>query len=291
MFVALILAALLTPFQPIDVSSTRFAVIGDYGKDGTPELNVSQLVKSWNPDFIVTVGDNNYETGSASTVDQNIGKYYHEFIFNYNGSFGGGSQSFRFMPVPGNHDWGNAPNNPTGLDPYLAYFTLPYNEHYYNFRVGPVEFFFLDSDLNEPDGTASNPVQAEWCHAAMLSSKATWKIPVFHHAAYSSGQHGSTYYMRWPFELWGATATFAGHDHTYERLKVGNIPYFVNGLGGKSLYPFVNIAPESQFRYNADYGAMLVTATNRFILFQFYNRQYQLIDQYLMFASPLIRHR
>lgn len=97
--------------------------------------------------------------------------------------------------------------------------------------------------------------------------------------------------MRWPFELWGATATFAGHDHTYERLRVGNIPYFVNGRGGKSLYPFVNIAPESQFRYNADYGAMLVTATNRFILFQFYNRQYQLIDQYLMFASPLIKHR
>lgn len=32
-----------------------FAVIGDYGLAGQPLLDVSNLIKSWNPDFIVTV--------------------------------------------------------------------------------------------------------------------------------------------------------------------------------------------------------------------------------------------
>ena len=31
----------------------QFAIIGDYGKAGTNELNVSNLVKSWNPEFII----------------------------------------------------------------------------------------------------------------------------------------------------------------------------------------------------------------------------------------------
>ena len=62
---------------------TRFAVIGCYGSDGPDELAVANLVKGWNPDFIVTAGDNNYRYGAASTIDENIGKYYHDFIYPY----------------------------------------------------------------------------------------------------------------------------------------------------------------------------------------------------------------
>lgn len=44
-------------------TTVRFAVIGDYGTAGQNELDVSNLVKSWTPDFIITVGDNNYPDG------------------------------------------------------------------------------------------------------------------------------------------------------------------------------------------------------------------------------------
>lgn len=268
---------------------TRFAVIGDYGADSAAELGVSQLVHSWLPDFVVTVGDNNYDTGSATTIDRNIGKYYHDFIFNYLGTYGAGSPTMRFLPCPGNHDWGNVGGNPTGLNPYLAYFTLPGNERYYQWRTGPVEIFLLDSDTNESDGYTSGSVQAIWCHSAMTSSTAKWKVVVFHHAAYSSGQHGSTAYMQWPFQSWGATAVLSGHDHTYERLQIGSIPYFVNGLGGKSIYSFLAILPQSRVHYNADYGAMLVTANMRQITFQFYSRSGLLVDQYTVYARPTPR--
>src|SRR3954464_7686127 len=101
------------------LSATRFAVIGDYGADQPAEGDVAALVKSWNPDYILTVGDNNYPTGSASTMDLNIGQYYHDFIYPYVGNYGAGATTNRFFPTLGNHDWGDSFPNPTGDQPYL----------------------------------------------------------------------------------------------------------------------------------------------------------------------------
>src|SRR5574341_300066 len=41
-----------------------FAVIGDYGTGDQVEGAVADLVKSWQPEFIITTGDNNYPSGS-----------------------------------------------------------------------------------------------------------------------------------------------------------------------------------------------------------------------------------
>ena len=122
---------------PTDVSPTsagfseteedlQFAVIGDFGLDnykpksrakqgaiaetidGTsvaPTRNnphqaaVADLVTSWKPAFVVTTGDNNYPKGEAATIDDNIGKYYSDFIGNYRGRYGRGSSENRFFPV------------------------------------------------------------------------------------------------------------------------------------------------------------------------------------------------
>ncbi|MBM3144021.1 MAG: hypothetical protein FJ010_03425 [Chloroflexi bacterium] len=61
----------------------RFAVIGDYGLVGQPAQDVSNLIKSWQPDFIITTGDNTYPDGSRETSDENIGQYYHQYIYPY----------------------------------------------------------------------------------------------------------------------------------------------------------------------------------------------------------------
>src|SRR5438132_1572365 len=89
------------------------------------------MVHSLNPDFVITVGNNNYPTGQASTLDTNVGQYYHDFIYPYKGSYGAGSPtgSNRFFPTLGGHDWGDAYPNPAGAQPYLDYFGLPGNGH------------------------------------------------------------------------------------------------------------------------------------------------------------------
>jgi len=86
--------------------------------------------------------------------------------------------------------------------------------------------------------------------------------------------------MRWPFQAWGATAVLQGHDHDYERLKVGGIPYFVNGIGGASLRPFGAVLAESQLRFYGDFGAMLVTAGATSMTFKEYTRYGVLVDSY-----------
>ncbi len=265
------LAPMLTP-QP---RSVKFAVIGDFGLDGVAEADVAALVHGWQPDIIITVGDDNYPSGAADTIDANIGKYYHDYIFPYSGTYGSGSDSNRFFPTLGNHDWYTK-----DAQPYLDYFSLPGNERYYDFVWGPVHFFALDSDEHEPDGVNAGSVQAAWLQQGLAASTSPWNIVYMHHPPYSSGAHGSTDWMQWPFAAWGADALLAGHDHLYERLLVDGIPYFTNGTGGGGLYNFATVLPQSQFRYNANYGAMLVTASATEMLFEFYNRVGGLVDSY-----------
>jgi len=257
----------------------RFAVIGDYGDNSQPELDVANRLKSWGPEFIITNGDNNYDYGSASTIDTNIGKYYHEFISPYHGSYGSGDTVNRFFPSLGNHDW-----LASGATPYLNYFTLPGNERYYDFVRGCVHFFCIDSDPHEPNGNSSSSTQALWLQNRLAASTAQWKIVYFHHAPYSSGtSHGSYETMQWPFKEWGAHAVLAGHEHNYERILRDSIVYFVNGSGGKSLYGFGTPILGSIIRYNANYGAQLVDATADSIRFTFITRSGVTIDSYTLY--------
>jgi len=254
----------------------KFASIGDYGDAGSNELAVANLVKSWNPDFLITLGDNNYPDGEASTIDENIGQYYHQYIYPYVGSYGGGSDVNRFFPSLGNHDWHISPPQP-----YYDYFELPNNERYYDFVWGDVHFFVLDSDTDEPDGVSENSVQGQWLQNALSTSISTWRVVYFHHAPYSSSSgHGSQEYMQWSFKEWGATAVLAGHDHTYQRLIVDDLLYFVNGLGGKSRSGFNPPIQGSIVRYNEKYGAMLMTANESQIKFSFFSVDSELIDFY-----------
>ena len=255
----------------------RFAVIGDYGTAGQAELDVANLVKSWSPDFVITVGDNNYPDGAASTIDKNIGQYYHGFISPYTGIYGAGATTNRFFPSLGNHDW-RTPD----AQPYLDYFTLPGNERYYDFTWGPAHFFAVDSDSDEPDGIVYTSAQAIWLQNELAASIAPWKLVYMHHPPFSSGPHGPTEALQWPYQAWGASVVLAGHDHDYERILRDDFPYFVNGLGGTSLYDFNTIVSGSVVRYNANYGAMLVEANDISITFQFITRAGTVIDTFTL---------
>jgi len=261
----------------------RFAVIGDYGMSNQPEADVAALIHSLAPDFIITVGDNNYPLGEAASIDANIGQDYHDFIAPYRGGYGQGADTNRFFPTLGNHDFHWA----DGYQPYLDYFSLPGNERYYDFTWGPwLHLFAINSDPNEPDGFNQSSNQAEWLQARLAASTSVWNIVYFHHAPYSSGMHGPTTWMQWDFAAWGADAIFSGHDHTYERLMIADTPYFITGLGGGPIYSFSEPYPGSVMRYNADYGALFVEATPTRITFQFITRAGVIVDTYALSAFP-----
>jgi tartrate-resistant acid phosphatase type 5 len=260
-------------------SVVRFAVIGDYGSGNENAGDVAALIKSWQPDLIITTGDNNYPMGEYETIDNRVGQFFSDYIYPYHGDYGKGGQENLFFPTLGNHDWMT-----DDAKPYFDYFTLPGNERYYDFTRGVVHFFAIDSDSNEPDGVGASTKQAQWLMQSLAAATEPWKIVYMHQPPYSSGKHGSIDWAQWPYRAWGATAVLCGHDHDYERLIIDDLPYFVNGLGGGAIYDFDAPLDGSQVRYNSDYGAMLVTAEAAQINFQFITRSGAVIDDYTITA-------
>ena len=292
---ALAMAGSLAACLAAGAAQLTIGILGDYGAAyagvaaTSNEQAVATLIKSWNPDFIITTGDNNYPYGEAKNIDTNIGQFFHEFIYPYTGTFGVGASSNRFFPSIGNHDW---PSGVGDLAPYLAYFALPGNERYYSHRHGPIELFAVASDRQEPDGAVPDSAQALWLSNALAVSTAPWRVVYFHECPYSSGAlHGSQTHesdnMLWPFPEWGATAIFAGHDHVYERVLTNGVNYAIIGLGGDRIDNFYAVPTAgSMARYRTTYGAgkLVVTETN--FVFQFINIFHDVIDGYTLEAMP-----
>ncbi len=261
-------------FMPALLFGQRFTIISDIHGATVATNEVSQLVKSWNPEFIICCGDNNYACNM--NIDNQVGQYYCEFISPYTGLFGLGDTVNRYFPAIGNHD-----TDCTGISNFLSYFTLPGNERYYDFVKGDVHFFCLNSNYDEPDGVMETSVQALWLENGLANSASKYNLVYFHHPAFSSTtMHGSTTYMQWPFKQWGATAVFSGHDHIYERLLIGDLFYVTCGIGGGSLYSVNTPVSGSQFHCTSYHGALLAEATNDSLQINFITTGDSLIDYF-----------
>ena len=276
-----------------------FAVIGDYGTDQRGAREVAAMVASRRPEFVITTGDNYYMEAAGTQTgryDNSAGAYYGAWMkdISTTGSrYPVGTAAINsFFPSLGNHDYSDAKS---AVNDYLAYFCLPGagfantsgSERYYEFVQGPVHFFALDSNAEEPDGTSSTSRQAQWLQQQLAASTSPWNIVYFHHSPFSSDSfHGSTRRMQWPFAEWGADAVISGHAHTYERISRDGIVYFVNGLGGGERREFGSPVAGSMVSYNSDWGAQIVTATNTTLDFEFFNASGELVDGWRLFATP-----
>jgi predicted phosphodiesterase len=255
--------------------SVVFAVIGDYGYHSNNEKKVAELIKSWNPDLIITTGDNNYFAGDFSTLNRNISSFYSDYIYNFdapdkyqcNGS-AFNEKINRFFPSPGNHD----DNKKEHLIPYLNFFTLPGKELNYSFIWGPIHFFSLNS---LPDDITD---QKEWLKEQLANLKSEFNIVYFHHSPYSPGKHGNNEKMQWNFQEMGADVVLTGHDHLYARVEnkgEKGFYYLVNGAGGCSLYSCDgNILDPNQFSvfcYDNNYGAIRGKATSDQLILEFFS--------------------
>lgn len=264
----------------VPADSVTFAVIGDYGTDDPVEGEVANMVSSWNPDFIITTGDNNYPLGAAGTIQKNIGKYYCDYIYNpdapVNQQCHGKAEAEkqnRFFPSPGNHDNYSAPP----MQPYLDYFSLPGDERNYEFTWGPVHFYSMNTGKSG-NIKCCESAEAKWLNAAATKSITPFNFVYFHHPPYSVSNHGSSTDLQWPYSDWKIDAVFSGHEHVYEKVidKMNSTPiYLVCGNSGREHLYDCDSNPLDTSRFdvrcdNTHFGAIRVKVNSTQAIFEYF---------------------
>ncbi len=269
--------SITTPSNPQPAQKIRLAVTGDFGDPTGPVVSVANQLANWNPEAVITTGDNNYPSGNMVDFSTHTYAHYGKFI-----------DAGTFFPALGNHDWGYPAANSYTADtlPHSQYFSyLPGNRRYYDVLLGGglVHVFVLDSDYREPDGRTQDSSQAQWLKTTMEKSPAAYKLVFLHESPFSSCKYGDIQAVQWPFKVWGADAVFSGHCHYYERLEVDGLTYIVNGIGGGGgVYDFASISPYSLYRNNKTHGFNIVDVYPDYLQISFVSVTGEVLDTHII---------
>jgi predicted MPP superfamily phosphohydrolase len=248
----------------------KFIAIGDFGTgdDNQSEIAAQMLRdhKTSPLDFVIAAGDNIYPDGGGRHFEKKFARPYAGLI----------REGVKFHAVLGNHDVRDG----RGDQCHYPLFNMNGQCHYTLKKGdGLAEFFMIDS-------TAFDMTQAGWLEGVLKESTAKWKIAVFHHPIYSSGEeHGSDVGLRSRIEplltRYGVNVVISGHDHTYERVKPQQgVQYFVTGAGGKVRPGDVNLgSPFRAMSYDRDNHYMQMVIEDQQINFQTIARSGAVIDR------------
>ena len=178
------------------------------------------MVESWKPEFITTVGDNNYPTGQAATIDRNIGQFFHA-------AFSATTTAARY----GRNDESVLPDHrqprlgyPEGLRPTSTISSCRGTSATTSSRGVRCSSSCWILICASRMGATATSIQGRWLERKLAKSKAPWKL-VFAtmHLTHRGGSRiSSTCAM--PFKAWGADAVLSGYYHVYERLSVEGLP-------------------------------------------------------------------
>jgi hypothetical protein len=203
---------------PNKSGSLKFAVLGDFGTGDRTQMELAQQMVTLHGrfafDLVVLVGDNIYGSERPQDFKKKFEDPYKPLL----------DAGVKFYASLGNHD--------AREQRFYKLFNMD-GKLYYTFNPKPdVRFFVLESTYPEPE-------QIAWVEKELAASTSEWKIAVFHHPLYSSGdRHGSDLRLRDVLEplfvKHNVSVVLTGHDHFYERVKPQKgITYFVSGSGGQ----------------------------------------------------------
>lgn len=248
-------------------SAIRFAVIGDWGWYGqTDQMKVAAAMEKVGAecayDFIVSTGDNFYDSGVDSVGDV-------LWDLSFENVYTGAHLQCPWYVILGNHDYRGAPSAEIAYSGNSPRWRLPskYYREQFNFGVGEtLDIFFMDSNPYQKDLLSAGNAYPElnsidtvyqngWAEDGLRSSTANWKLVFGHHPLYTCGMRKTQpQYMRKFEGLFNEThvdAYICGHEHDLQVHKpTGTVTYFVSGGGGskrpiQSPFEFTSFAQSS----------------------------------------------
>jgi acid phosphatase type 7 len=219
----------------------------------------ADILKAGGFDAVLTLGDNQYETGSLT----NFRRYYNPTW---------GAVKAITHPTPGNHEYGT----PQAAG-YFAYFGAAAGDRrkgYYSFNVGRWHLIALNSNCESVGGCDRGSPQELWLRADLAANQNACTMAYWHHPRFVSGSvhEGDTRMEAFWQALYDfrADLVLSGHAHNYERFApqtpTGNadpengIREFVVGTGGRNLHLFgPTVAPNSVVRHDETFGVLKMT--------------------------------
>lgn len=228
----------------------HFLVVGDWGRNGDYHQRdvadqMNRYAHGMEPEFVISVGDNFYDSGVASTEDP-------LWMSSFEQVYSGGALLIPWYSILGNHDYHGNPQA-----------QIDYSKKSQRWRM-PARYFTLAAEIDDNTSARlvfldTNPFvkkyqknaheyadvaeqdtrkQLAWLDSVLTASKEPWKIVIGHHPIYSSGtKHGNTpeliEQLKPILEKHGVQAYFCGHDHDLQHQKPEGsaIDYFVSGAG------------------------------------------------------------
>lgn len=265
------------------------AAAGDIaGQCSTPDEDTcahfltADLAQSMDPEFYITLGDNQYDDGHLSDFQNYYSKSWGVF-------------KDRTHPVPGNHEkYDNDYDEDTDRgdeQAYRQYFgaqATPQGKSWYSYDQGNWHFIALNSNLFYDDE------QMDWLDADLAANTKPCTVAYFHDPLFTSGEHGNQLSSKpvWTkLEAAGTELVLNGHDHHYERFAPQTsagatsdtgIVEIIAGLGGVNLRDIEDTPQKnSLFRYNSDYGVLKLNLTD-----DSFTTQFVTIDGQVQDTSP-----
>ena len=238
--------------------SINFIAIGDWGREGMYLQKETANTMGYyggnnKTDFVITLGDNIYNTGVTGTDDPKWQTCFEQVY---------SAPSMVFIPwyaTLGNHDYyGNVQaqidysslswrwemparyyafekNLGEGISVlFVMIDTNPFLEGYRNMeKDGKYDSFIDEINSQDPE------IQLMWIDSVLSVSTAKWKIVAGHHPVFSGGEHGNTKELieklEPVLEKSNVDMYIAGHDHDIQYLKKSGsaVNYFISGAGSK----------------------------------------------------------
>jgi hypothetical protein len=224
------------------------------------------LASAQNPDAVLTLGDNQYNSGLLSEYT-GAGAYNATWgVFNP-----------IVYPDPGNHEY-TASSTAAG---YFSYFGAATHGStasapYYSYNLGTWHIVSLDSSCSDSGcgdvvSGETTSAQTAWLQSDLAAHPAACTLAYWHHPRFSASWTNDSPGTGPLFSaLYNAHADLvvSGHDHVYERYALqdptgaaasSGVRQLVAGTGGESLFTQLTSPPNLQVFDQNDFGVLVLT--------------------------------
>jgi hypothetical protein len=255
----------------------HIAAVGDIHPPSASANSAGTAAASASADFILGLGDYQYQTGSLTDYNAYFDKDWGPLV----------PKTYPVLAPVHDHAWGGDPMtywNGGGAHGYKAPVTLSTHTSY-SFDKGAWHFIAIDDSCYNDTTNCSPTALLAWVKADLAAHPSTCTLAYWHQAYFTSDALHAPFAQIQPVvqALYdsGVDVVLQGRNHNYERFApqtpqrvadpANGIRAFVVGTGGIGFYQFKDTAANSEARSDSSYGVLRMTLRDGSYDWQFQN--------------------